>query len=88
LNEFSRYLLYFPEEFPEQLDQDKIIDISDHKKARGHECHEAMVDASIDIFEMSYEKSVSYFKRLENLEKIRCINSTGPATRPVNNKDM
>jgi hypothetical protein len=30
-----------------------------------------MVNLNIDIFEMSYEESVSYFKRLENLEKIR-----------------
>jgi hypothetical protein len=30
---------------------------------------------------MSYEESVSYFKRLENLEKIRSINGT--ATVPL-----
>jgi hypothetical protein len=28
-----------------------------------------MVNINIDIFEMSYEESVSYFKRLENMEK-------------------
>jgi hypothetical protein len=33
---------------------------------------------------MSYNKSVAYFKRLENLEKIRRIN--GPAPLPVDNK--
>ena len=27
LNEFHRYLLYFPEEKPKQLDQDEIIEI-------------------------------------------------------------
>jgi hypothetical protein len=33
---------------------------------------------------MSYEESVSYFKRLENLEKIRSINGT--ATVPLDNE--
>jgi hypothetical protein len=39
-----------------------------------------MVAANIDIFSMSYDESVAYFKRLENLEKIRRIN--GPAPLP------
>jgi hypothetical protein len=41
------------EENPKQLDQDEIIEILDQAKAP--ECHEAMVYANIDIFEMSYE---------------------------------
>jgi hypothetical protein len=45
-----------------------------------------MVNANIDNFEMSYEESVSYFKRLENLDKIRRTNGPGPATLHVNNK--
>jgi hypothetical protein len=57
--------LYFPEENPKQLDQDEIIEILDQSKAP--EWHEAMVKSNIDIFEMSYEESVSYVKRLENL---------------------
>jgi hypothetical protein len=40
-------------------------------------------ESSIDIFEISYEESVSYFKRLENLEKIRHTNGPGPDTLPV-----
>jgi hypothetical protein len=44
-----------------------------------------MVAASIDIFEMFYEESVSYFKRLENLEEIRHTNGPAP-TLPVDNK--
>jgi hypothetical protein len=74
LNDLNRYLLYFPEENPKQLDQDKIIEILDQVKAVDLEWHEAMVNANIDIFEMTYEESVSYFKRLENLEKIRRTN--------------
>jgi hypothetical protein len=31
-----------------------------------------------DIFEISYEESVSYFKSLENLEKIRRTNVLNP----------
>jgi hypothetical protein len=58
--------LYFPEENPKQLDQDEIIEILD--KAKAPECHEAMLNANIDIFEMSYEEFVPCFKRLENLE--------------------
>jgi hypothetical protein len=45
-----------------------------------------MVNANIDIFEMTYEESVSYFKCLENLEKIRRTNGPNPSSLPVNNK--
>jgi hypothetical protein len=45
-----------------------------------------MVDENIDIFEMSYEESVSYFKRLENLEKIRLTNGSNPFSLLVDNK--
>jgi hypothetical protein len=50
------------------------------------EWHEAMVNANIDIFEMSYEESVSYFKPLENLEKIRHTNGPNPSSLAVDNK--
>jgi hypothetical protein len=83
LNDLNLYLLYFSEELPKQLDQDEIIEILD--KAKAPEWHEAMVAANIDIFEMSYEESVSYFKSLENLEKIQRTNGPTP-TLPVDNK--
>jgi hypothetical protein len=86
LNDLNRYLLYFPEENPKQLDQDEIIEILDQSKAMDPEWHEAMVNANIDIFEMSYHESVSYFKRLENLEKIRHTNGPNPSSLPVDNK--
>jgi hypothetical protein len=86
LNDLNRYLLYFPEENPKQLDQDEIIEILHQAKAL--EWHEAMVNAKIDIFEISYEESVSYFKRLENLEKIRRTNGSNPSPLPVDNKNM
>jgi hypothetical protein len=86
LNDLNRYLLYFLEENLKQLDQDKIIEILDQSKAS--EWHEAMVNASIDIFEMSYEESVSYFKCLENLEKIRHTNGPNPSSLAVYNKNM
>jgi hypothetical protein len=86
LNDLNRYLLYFSKENPKQLDQDKIIEILDQAKAMDPEWHEAMVNANIDIFEMSYEESVSYIKRLENLEKIRRTNSPNPSSLPVDNK--
>jgi hypothetical protein len=73
------YLLYFPEENPKQLDQDEIIEILDQAKTGYPEWHEAMVNENIDIFEMSYEESVSYFKRLENLEKIRRTKGLNPS---------
>jgi hypothetical protein len=41
---------------------------------------------NFDIFEISYEESVSYFKHLENQEMIRCINGLGTDTLPVDNK--
>jgi hypothetical protein len=86
LNDLNRYLLYFPEENTKQLDQDEIIEILDQAKARYPEWHEAMVNANIDIFEMTYEESVSYFKGLENLETIRCTNGPNPSSLPVDNK--
>jgi hypothetical protein len=86
LNNLNRYLLYFPEENPKQLYQHEIIEIVDQAKAP--ECHEAMVNVKIDIFEMSYEESVSYFKRLENLEKIRDTNGPDPSSLPVDNKNI
>jgi hypothetical protein len=51
LNDLNRYLLYFPEENPNQLDQDEIIEILDQAKAP--EWYKAMVNANIDIFESS-----------------------------------
>jgi hypothetical protein len=45
-----------------------------------------MVNASIYIFEMSYEESVSYFKRLKILEKIRHTNGPNPSSLAVDNK--
>jgi hypothetical protein len=62
LNDLNRYLLYFSEETPKQLDQDEIIEILDQAKAKDPEWHEAMANANIEIFEISYEESVSYFK--------------------------
>jgi hypothetical protein len=47
LHDLNRYLLYFTEEIPKQLDQDEMIEILDQAKAP--ECHEAMVNAKIDI---------------------------------------
>jgi hypothetical protein len=76
LNDPNYYLLYFPEEDPKQLDQDEIIEILDQTK----------VNANIDIFEMSCEESVSYLKRLENLQKIRRTNLPSPTTLPVDKK--
>jgi hypothetical protein len=87
LNELNRYLLYFPEENPKQLDQDEIIEILNQTKAWNPEWHEAMVNANIDIFEMTHEESVSYFKRLEKLEKIKHTNGPNPSSLPVDNKN-
>jgi predicted adenine nucleotide alpha hydrolase (AANH) superfamily ATPase len=77
LNDLNHYLLYFPEENPKQLDQ---------AKTKYSEWYEAMVNANIDIFEISYEESVSYFKRLENLEKIRRTNGQNTSSLPGDNK--
>ena len=85
LNDLNRYLL-FPEESPKKLDQDETINILDQAKAA--EWHESMVAANIDIFEMSYEVSLSYFKRLENLEKIRHTNGPAPTLQVDNKKHV
>jgi hypothetical protein len=88
LNDLNRYLLYFPEENLKQLDQDEIIEILDQVKAWDPEWHEALVKSNIDIIEMTYEESVSYFKHLENLEKIRRTNGPNPSSLPVDSKNM
>jgi hypothetical protein len=75
------YFLKVAEKTTEQLDQDEIIEILDQAKAP--EWHEAMVNANIDIFEISYEESISYFKRLENLEMIRRTNGPNPSSLPI-----
>jgi protein associated with RNAse G/E len=80
LNDLNRYLLYFPEENSKKLDQDEIIKLLDQDKAP--ECLESMVDANIDIFEMYYEESVSYFTRLVNVKKIRRTNGPNPSSIP------
>jgi hypothetical protein len=49
LNDLNRYLLYFLEENPKQLDQDEIIEILDQAKAVDSEWHEAMVNANNDF---------------------------------------
>jgi hypothetical protein len=59
LNDLSRYLMYFPEAFPKHLDEDEISEILDRAKISDPEMHEAMVNSKIDIFEMSYEESIS-----------------------------
>jgi hypothetical protein len=38
------------------------------------------------FFDMTYEESFSYFKCLENLEKIRRTNGPNPSSLPVDNK--
>jgi hypothetical protein len=48
--------------------QDEIIEIL--VQAKPPNWHEAMVSANIDNFEMDYESAISYFIRLENLDKI------------------
>jgi hypothetical protein len=88
LNDLNRYLFIFLKRNPQQLDQDEIIETLDQAKAIDPKWHEAMVNAKIEIFEMSYEETVSYFKRLENLEKIRNTNGPSLTTLSVDNKNL
>jgi hypothetical protein len=77
--------MYIPKEISTQLNQDEIIETLD--QANAPERHEAMVNANIDIFEISYEESVSYFKHLENLEKIGRTKGPNAFSLPVDNKN-
>jgi hypothetical protein len=47
-----------------------------------------MFNANIEIFEMSHEEYVCYFKRLENLEKIRRTNDPNLSSLPVDSKKI
>jgi hypothetical protein len=60
----------------------------DQAKAWNPEWNGAMVNANIEISEISYEESVSYFKCLKNMEKIRHTNIPAPDTLPVDNESM
>jgi hypothetical protein len=60
----------------------------DQAKAWNPEWLEAIANSRFDIFEMPYEEYVSYFKHLENLEKIRCTNSPSPASLQVDDNYM
>jgi hypothetical protein len=53
-----------------------------------HEWHEVMFNAKSDIFKMSCEISVNYFKRLEKLKKIRQSNGPGLDTLPIDNEKI
>jgi hypothetical protein len=86
LNDLNRYLLYFTEDDPKQFDQDEIIEILEQSKAWYPEWHGAIFNVKIEICEKSHEESVSYFKRLENLENIRETNNPNPSTLPVDNE--
>jgi hypothetical protein len=86
LNDFSHYLLYFPEENPKQLDQDEIIETLHQDKAGDPEWHEAVVNTNIDIFEMSCVESVSYCRCSENMEKTRRTKGPNPSSLPIDNK--
>ena len=59
LNDLNPLHAFCPGELLMQLDQDEIITILDW--AKDSEYHEAVLVASIDIFEMSYEEYVSFF---------------------------
>jgi hypothetical protein len=55
LNDLIRYLLYFPEENPKQLDQDEIIEILDQAKVINPEWHEAMVNETLNFLKCLME---------------------------------
>jgi hypothetical protein len=67
LNGLNRYLLFFLEEHPKQLDQDEIIEIMDQAKAP--EWHAAMVAANIDIFSMTMKSQFCISSDLRTLKK-------------------
>jgi hypothetical protein len=72
-------------ELNKQLNQNQTIEILYQSKATDPEWTELMVNANMNIFVMSYEESVFYFKSLENLEKISHTNGLSLATILVHN---
>jgi hypothetical protein len=71
-----------------QSDQDEIIDILDQIKAMDPVWNEAMVNANIGIFGTYYKVSVSCFKRMENLKKIKCTNAPSLDSIPADKKNI
>jgi hypothetical protein len=72
---------FFLKDTAKQLDQDEIIGILD--QANDPEWHETIVNDINQNFEMSQEEFVSYFKGLENLEKIKRTNGPGTVALSV-----
>jgi hypothetical protein len=62
LNDLNFYLLYSPEVKSKQLDQDEFNEILDQATAMNPGWYEAMLNDNINIFGVSYEDVVSYFK--------------------------
>jgi hypothetical protein len=56
-NDLSHYHLYFSEENTKQLDQDEITEILYQAKTSDPKWCEAMVNANIKNFEISYEET-------------------------------
>jgi hypothetical protein len=86
MNDLHRYLFYFPEENTKQLDQDEIIETFNQAKAP--EWHEVMMNANIDIFEMSYVETDSYFKSLDNTKRVSATNSVGKSSENHKGSNM
>jgi hypothetical protein len=78
----------FRNDTPSSLNQDEFNKTLYQAKSRNSEWYEAMVNANIYTFEMSYEESVSYFKHLENFEKIRYTNVPGLDKLTVENEKI
>ena len=64
-----------------------MIETLDHDKAE--EWHETMIAANINVLDMIYEESMSYFKLTELFENIGCTNAKGNGTnRNENEKSL
>jgi hypothetical protein len=62
-------LFYFPAECPKHLDKDEVIMIP--HQVKNLDWDKAMVNANINIFKMTDEKFVPYFKHWKNLKTIK-----------------
>jgi hypothetical protein len=78
LNGLNSYLLYFSVEFHKQFEQHQIIEILDQAKAP--EWHESMVNANLDIFEISNEESIFRFHTFGELGEDQVLSRFGYTT--------
>ena len=89
LKRLNTYLPYFPRKPDgtkrQSLDEEQMVDILN--RAKPNEWHEAMLDADIDPYKMTWDKMVQYFLNLEVMTAIKTKNKGESKNEKNKNKN-